>query len=201
MCEPDRTGPANPAQNLWKEQTMTTQIFTPQRLADRAAGLERRIRRRNIIEYAAAAIVVAVSFGAALMAVMAGIETLPDAIIIAGLVVLGMGTLVVVWQLHARTGSPKASNGNQASFRSYRAELVRQRDALRAVWLWYLAPFVPGLLLIYAADLFRPEPNYVLSLSLLAGTLALVIFLCWLNLVAARGIDAEIEVLDADLDR
>lgn len=179
---------------------MTEQTFAPEHLANRAAGLERHIRRRNGFEYIAGGIVAVISFGAALLALLGGVDDLAHAVLIAGLFVLGIGTLIVLWQIHARTGSPQATSGREPSLRAYRAELVRQRDALRSVWLWYLAPFTPGLFVIYGAEFFKPEPEVALNLALLGGTLALVVFLGWLNLVAARQIDTEIKALDASLE-
>lgn len=192
------TQPRNPNQ-IWKEQSMQAQTFTPEMLSRRARGLDDHIRRRNLFEYCAAGLVVAVCLVISALLIGSGIDTTADAISLAGTLTLAAGSAIVIWQMHARTGAPRASAGGNATFASMRAELVRQRDALRRVWLWYLVPFAPGLFLIYGADLVRPGVNPTLSLLLLAGTLGLAVFLCWLNLVAARRMDAEIERLDSDL--
>lgn len=184
---------------IWKEQTMQAQTFTPEMLARRARGLDDHIRRRNVFEYAAAGIVIVFCLVISALLLSSGIETTADAISLAGTLTLAAGCGVVIWQMHARTGTPRAHAGDNTTFASMRAELVRQRDALRRVWLWYLVPFAPGLLLIYGADLFRPGANLVLGAVLLIGTLALAVFLCWLNLVAARRMDTEIERLDSEL--
>jgi hypothetical protein len=78
----------------------------------------------------------------------------------------------------------------------HRSQLVRQRDLLRSVWLWYLLPFVPGLLLIQigraAGDPSRPL-RVVMS-----ATISVLVFLGigWLNQRAARKLDREIEGLE-----
>lgn len=197
--KPDGDTPRRPNE-IWKEQAMQAQTFTPQMLARRARGLDDHIRRRNLFEYAAAGIVIVICLTVSALLIAAGIKATADAISLAGTLTLAAGSGIVIWQMHARTGTPRASAGNNATFASMRAELVRQRDALRRVWLWYLLPFAPGLFLIYGADLFRPDANLVVGSVLLIGTLALILFICWLNLVAARRMDAEIEKLDSDLD-
>jgi hypothetical protein len=78
----------------------------------------------------------------------------------------------------------------------HRGQLVRQRDLLRSVWLWYLLPFVPGLLLLLigraAAD---PGGAPRVALSAMVGVLVFL-GIGWLNERAARGLDREIETLD-----
>ena len=196
--KPDGDDPRRP-NAIWKEQAMHAQTFTPHMLARRAQGLDAHIRRRNLFEYMAAGAVIVFCLAIAALLVASGIETTADAISLAGILTLAAGSAIVAWQMHARTGAPRASSGDRATLASMRAELVRQRDALRRVWLWYLLPFAPGLFLIYGADLFRPGANLMLGSVLFAGTLVLVVFICWLNLVAAKRMDAEIEKLDDEL--
>lgn len=192
------SAPRNP-KNLWKEQHVHAQTFSPDQLARKAQGLDAHIRRRNRFEYIAAGAVIAFCLVISAFLVADGIGTLADAISLAGILTLAGGSGVVAWQMRARTGAPRASAGNETTLASMRAELVRQRDALRQVWVWYLLPFWPGLLLIYGADFFRPDSNLALSLILLTGTLAVTLLIAWLNLVAARRMDDEIARLDADL--
>lgn len=188
----------NPA-DLWKDQPMQTQSFTPEMLARNAKGLDAHIRRRNLFEYIAAGAVIVFCLLISALVAASGVETLADAILFAGTLTLAAGSGIVIWQMHSRTGTPRASAGSHATFASMRAELVRQRDALRRVWLWYLLPFAPGVILIYGADFVRPDGNVVLSSALLIATLGIVVFICWLNLVAARRMQDEIDRLDRDL--
>ena len=198
MSDNPEQRPSSPP-HLWKDQPMQTQSFTPEMLAKNASGLDRHVRRRNRFEYLAAGAVIAFCLVMAALLVAGGIETLADAISLAGILTLAAGSGIVIWQMHDRTGTPRAGTGSHATFASLRAELVRQRDALQRVWLWYLLPFAPGILLIYGADFARPDGNTALSLSLLLATLGVVLFICWLNLVAARRMQAEIDKLDRDL--
>ena len=185
-------------QNVWKEQDMQARRFTPDMLARNAAGLDAHIRRRNIFEYLAAGAVIVFCLVISVMMVAGGVSGFADSMVLAGTLTLAAGSAIVIWQMHARTGQPRASSGEEATLASMRSELVRQRDALRKVWIWYLLPFAPGLFLIYGADLFRPQGNIALSSGLLAGTLGLAVFICWLNLLAARRMDAEIKKIDAE---
>ena len=194
---PNGGDPRRP-KDIWKEQDVQSQTFTPAMLAKSAARLDANIGRRNIIEYVAAGAVIAFCIVMAAMMVMDGISGLAGAMVLAGTMVLAAGSGVVIWQMHTRTGKPQASGGEAATLASMRSELVRQRDALRQVWVWYLLPFAPGLFLIYGADFFRPDGNVALSVGLLAGTLGLGVLIGWLNLRAARGMDAEIAKIDAE---
>jgi len=56
--------------------------------------------------------------------------------------------LFVIWQLWWRT-SLRALPGDlmgRAALDYLRHQLERQRDALSSAWLWYIAPFMPGLI-------------------------------------------------------
>lgn len=56
--------------------------------------------------------------------------------------------LFVIWQLWWRTRT-RALPGDlmgRAALDYHRHELERQRDALSGAWLWYIAPFMPGLI-------------------------------------------------------
>jgi len=79
----------------------------------------------------------------------------------------------------------------------HRSQLARQRDLLRSIWTWYLLPFVPGLLFLFigraAAD---PGGASRVALSAIVGVL-MFLGIGWLNERAARGLDREIEMLDA----
>ena len=77
-----------------------------------------------------------------------------------------------------------------------RSELVRQRDLLRSVWWWYLAPFVPGLLLILGGvALERPGRWGWLAPGIVAAVTFVGIGL--LNQRVARKLQRRIDDLDA----
>jgi len=85
----------------------------------------------------------------------------------------------------------------------HRRELVRQRDALRSVWRWYLAPFVPGLLVFIVgttieAGVHAPLWAVIATSAVSLGFVSLIFAGVWaLNAYAARKLDQEINSLDA----
>ena len=169
-------------------------------LADIHARSERfqsRIRNRNLIEYVAAGSVVAV-FGWM-------IAPVPEPIVQVGAALIVLGALYVCWKLHQLGRAATRSEmdaGAQSWAAFHRAELTRQREALRTVWSWYLAPFVPGMLVFLAGVSFteaNPAPFparlgvFLASLTLMAAVFAVI----WLlNARAARRLQREIEALD-----
>jgi hypothetical protein len=67
-----------------------------------------------------------------------------------------VAALFVVWQLHKRGAAemlPASSRTPLIVF--HREALTRQRDALRSVGTWYLAPFIPGCALIVLGRYFQ----------------------------------------------
>ncbi len=83
-----------------------------------------------------------------------------------------------------------------------RQELIRQRDALRSVGLWYLAPFIPGMALVMMGRWFQSHAAHrALAfdhlLILLTSGLAVLVFLAiWLlNLYGAKRLQQRIDAL------
>jgi hypothetical protein len=181
--------------DLWAHQPVAPIDVAPEALERRARRLERRVGRRNAIETVAGGAVILL-FGA--MGVRA-----PDMLFRIACAAIVIGVLVVMWSLHRR-GAARRPDASGAPVRDhYRAELVRQRDALAGVWRWYLAPLIPGLALFFAA-LWRSVsvtdgaaaanaailPAALIAVAILAG-------IHWLNRVAARRLSATIAALDA----
>lgn len=189
--------PACDPRTIWKEQEMTARIPTARHLEERHRWLEDRIRRRNRREYVAGGVV----FAAALLLagwMLAGGADPHRIAVAAGALLLGAGAAFACAQLHRRTGGPVTIDGSDSTRACYRADLVRQRDALRSVFGWYIAPFLPGLVLIYAAVLLGPGTDRPHALILAALT---AVFLAWvlqMNRKAAAGIDAEVQALDEE---
>lgn len=162
-----------------------------------AQRFQSRIRSRNMMEYGAAAFVIAAF---AWMAV-----TIPEPIVRVGAALIIAGALYVCWKLHelgraATRGELDAGAQSWAAF--HRAELTRQRDALRTVWSWYLAPFVPGMLVFLAGVSFteaNPAPLparlgvFLAGLGIMAAVYAVI---WWLNAIVAKRLDSEIAALD-----
>jgi Flp pilus assembly protein TadB len=182
--------PPHDIKALWREQKTEGH---PMSLAQiHARGFQSRIRRRNLVEYVASAIVVAAFSGYVVF--------LPSPILKLASAMIVVGTLLVVWQLHKRGSArslPPGASG-QSSLAFHRAELVRQRDALRTVWLWYLMPFAPGMVL-FNAGLLLHQPGPPLTQRLPVPVVGAAVFLgIWLlNRRGAKRLQREIDDLDA----
>lgn len=191
MSEPDRL------RNLWTAQPEEPFSMSPADLRNRAHRLQSKIRLRNLIEYLAAGIVV-VTFGWVAAVASGGVAK-------AGAALIALGAIYVSWRLHmlARAASREevaAAADSCADF--HRAELVRQRDALRAIWSWYLGPLVPGLVLFWIGVGVAPSVDLPLigRIAIAAVGLAIgaaVFFgIAALNRRAASALQTEIDALD-----
>jgi hypothetical protein len=168
--------------------------MTETEIRARAQKFNATIGWRNAREYMAAGFVV-LFFG--YFAV-----TDPNPVKQIGAAAIVVAAMFVSWVLYAQM-SPAGDTGTAVSwYDRHRAELVRQRDALRAVWRWYAAPFVPGLLLMMAARHIYPEFRLDEPAALVAmlGPIAFlgIVFgaVIWLNLWAAGKVQRDIEELD-----
>src|SRR5690606_35891927 len=135
-----------------------------------------KVKRRNLIEYVAAAFVI-LMFGWYATLPLADTPLWP----VANIMII-IGTLVVVWNLHriGRASATPASAEFGALLDFHRAELVRQRDALRTVWLWYIAPFIPGFALWLAALwIGTPDDQKTMAWGIeLGGSALIAILVC-----------------------
>ena len=185
---PDEMNPNDP-RNLWQGQEVEKVILTVDEVRRRAARFERRIHWRNVREYLAGALVTA--FWTVQLWRAHGWRLTPAVLTIAG-------TIYVMFQLHRR-GSARplpADVGIRGSIEFHRVELERQRDALHAVWHWYLLPFVPGL----AAVLVVTGIDHGINAVLIGmGVFFVLVFVgIWaLNEWVARKLDRKIQELKA----
>lgn len=124
---------------LWKDQSMTTAAFSLDELKAEAKRMHRRIAFRNATEYAVCVVVIC---GFAFH-----VYKFPFPLMRVGSVLTIIATLFVAWQMKRRASNQAlpSAPGGQSWLEFQRSQLVRQRDALRSVWLWYVAPFVPGV--------------------------------------------------------
>src|SRR5690606_4327207 len=64
------------------------------------------------------------------------------------------------WQLHRRASAvPPEESGIVPLHQFMRAQYVRQRDALRGIFWWYLLPFFPGTVLFLAGSMYAPDTH------------------------------------------
>lgn len=189
--------------DLWQQGSGEPPRFTPEEFRGRMSGFERTIRRRNMREYAAAALVMGI------FAYYAWI--FPTLILRAGCGLIIASTVYVAYQLHRRAASrhAPAEMGMRNCVDFQRSELERQRDALKAVWSWYLLPFLPGMTVFLAGlsqftksmteGAGRPfhTAAALAGFSLVAGCVAAVFVLIWmLNKRTAEKLQKQIDDLD-----
>jgi hypothetical protein len=186
----------DPLRHAWQSTGSDTPLPSLETVRGGADRFYRMIRRRNRIEYAACVLVV-VFFG-----IMVFRAHSPAAQLGAALIVLG--TIFVGWQLHRRASAivPPAADAAEPILVHQRAQLVRQRDALEQVGLWYLLPLFPGLMLMMLAPAFDTGPAALLTFK--AGTwfaIAVNLFvfggIWWLNRLVARKLQKAVDEIDA----
>ena len=148
--------------------------------------------RRNRGEYIASALVVALySF---FFYTSDGFWTQMGALLVIG------GTLYVAFQLRRRGSSRTVLLGTD-SISFHRAELQRQRDALRSIWRWYLGPLVPGLtVFVVGSEVDEPPIEWVPLLVCLVLVLAVFGVTARLNHWAAWQMQRELDEL-AEVER
>lgn len=123
----------------WRSEDEESYIVSVEELRARAEQLSAGVRRRNLAEYCAGALVAAVDgyyflhFGSLLA--RAG----------SALMLAAIAWIVLHLHQHGSTGSMPTQALRSLDFLT--AELVRQRDLLRNVWNWYLLPLIPGMTL------------------------------------------------------
>jgi hypothetical protein len=190
--------------SLWQTMPVETVSVSLEAMRAKAHGFQKRIRRRNFIEYAATVVVVIVLVWYATLPSRAGLMwPISNGLIIAGM-------LVVALNLHrrARATSPPVDASAQSLIDFQRAELTRQRDALRSMWLWYILPVVPGTILWFIAiGIHMTARNPERALTALSGA-AVVVTLMFaiiilLNLLGAARMQRMIDDLSryTDLDQ
>jgi len=189
--------------NAWQQLPGEPPRFTPEELRGRISKFERTILRRNLREYFAAAFVLAV------FAYYAWI--FPTLLLRIGCGLLIVGTAYVITQLHRRasTRPVPVDMGLQNCLDFQRSQLANQRDALNAVWSWYLLPFVPGMA-VFLIGLFQFTKNIteaagkpfhagaaLLGFAIVTGCVtAIFILIGMLNHRAARKLQLQIDDLD-----
>lgn len=171
------------------EQRSAFVAVDPDVVRARAARFARTIRWRNLREVISGHFVVLAGAGIAYHA------SSPYGRF--GGVSLAIGASIVVAVIVRRTRNllpppPDAPTCEVMAFE--RSELERQAHLLERAWLWYLAPFVPSIVAIYAGAarvaLSRPEHGGSLPFVglLFVATAGVLVLVGWLNVRAARSL-------------
>lgn len=191
------------ARDSWQSGGSAAPLPPLEELRARADKFHRTIARRNWLEYAVGIVLIA-TFGSVLLFGPLPWHDGPTAVVKLASALALVGVAVVMWQLHHRAAplSPPEHGGQLSVLEFQRRELVRQRDALKSVLLWYLAPLVPGLLVFMAGPLLAGPldqwewPSLGSALRLLVAP-AIFVGVWWINQLAAGMLQREIDEIDA----
>jgi len=183
--------------SLWQSMPVDTLAVSAEEMGAKARAFQAKIRRRNAIEYVATAFVVVIfSWYATLPSRATWLWPLANVMVVAGV-------LMVAVNLHRRARAVAAPENAPAAslIRFQRAELVRQRDALKSVWLWYILPVTPGVIVWFIAfgigALARDPARGVVAL-VSSGLVVVLVFavIILLNLLGAAALQRQIDALD-----
>ena len=183
--------PLNNPQQLWQTQPLEGTKMSAEAIRLRAGKFERKIAGRNLRETIAGVLAIG---GFSYFFVMS------DAIldrITWGLFIAGMIWVIAVLHLKGAPKNLSADVGGATCVDFFRSELERQRDLVRDVWPWYLAPLVPGYLALNASWVFA-SPRIVswTRLTLLDAFFVAVFVGVWkMNQRAARRLQQSIDGL------
>ena len=176
----------------WTDIAGDARFADPGQCSHRADRLGRTVKRRNAVEYAAAALVTAVFGASAFAAAMDG-----DWLSAACLAINLPAVAFVVWYLHAKGGQAPMRPEEPCAVYLVRA-LERQRELLSRAWLWYIGPFIPGAVGLYGLVAWRvaAKAGWAVALQglIVPAAITFGIFggIAALNLWAARRIKFEI---------
>jgi hypothetical protein len=190
-------------EKLWQGQATDSQKIAAQVLRRKMQKFERRIVWRNLREYVAGAIV-AIAFAYYTY-------RFPMLLVRIGCVLVIVGAVYVLYELHRRASAePAPAEMAMSSCVEFQLrQLERQRDALRAVWSWYLLPFLPGMC-VFLLGIFQfamrtanaaGQPfSTTVAVSffcLVSAGVAVVFFAVWkLNQWAAKKLQMQIDELN-----
>lgn len=186
----------DPVQNLWQNQPQEQFSMSTDEIRLKASKFQGTVSSRNMRELVVGGILVV------LFAVFAWLA--PSPLGKAAELLTAAGIAIAMWQLLRQA---KAATVDEVCLvtdwaRFHREQLARQRDALRRVWLWYLAPLVPGAVLhwiaVGQADFAKGNLIAAVATSAVGILVMVLVFggIYWLNLKAARNLQAEIDRID-----
>jgi hypothetical protein len=181
-------------QQAWQRQALDAPRINLAYLRHRTENLRRRSRMRNALEYVGgiAGIVFCLSGG------WDFIRPRPLMMLSTVLWVLAVLYLLVQWHRRASAQEPAGTLGTLDALQFYRQQLVRQRDARRRNWRWWLPPLIPCLVVMFAAFLVEVKP---VPWFAIAGLAAWVVFgvtmSVWAYERVACGLQKEIDALDS----
>jgi len=182
------------ARESWQASVTDATLPSLDQVRAGADKFYRRLRMRNAIEYVACVVVV-VSFGIYTFTLEHIFQRIGSAMIVAG-------TLFAAWQLNRRASAvPPESAGEMPIMDFVRMQMVRQRDALKSIFWWYILPFLPGMTVFLIGNGLDPEMAAKTPIWVRWVALTVIVTLLggvwWLNQHAARKLQGKIDEIDA----
>lgn len=165
--------------------------------SQRADSFERKVKRRNWLEYVVGFIMIPL-FGAGSV----GAAWEGELFIAASMAAIALGVIVVLWNLHRRASNLVRVPEDPCLIHLKR-QYSHQYAALRAVPIWYIGPIVPGVLLFYFAVMagVAEKIGWAAAAAGTAGSAAISFgifgIVALLNWNAARLLKRKIDAIDA----
>jgi hypothetical protein len=179
---------------LWQRQALDAPRINLAYIRHRTGSLARRTRIRNAFEYVGGIVGVVWVIGSG----WNFIRPRPLMTVSIALWVLAMVYILVQWHRRASAQTPAEQLGTLDALQFYRQQLVRQRDARRGNWRWWLPPVAPALILMFISFIVEVQPTPWVAIL---GLAAWVVFGVTMSAVGyekvARGLQAEIDALDS----
>jgi hypothetical protein len=184
--------PPKDLKTVWQNQHLEATQMSIEEIRSKARSFERKIRRRNLREYVAAA------FIAAFFGFFAWRPPLP--IMRVGSIAVAVGALCFAYELHRRGSSQTEPKdlGTTGSLDFYIRQLERQRNLFDQSWKWMLW-LIPGMIVLIAGAIVS-APIRKIGPFLVLAILWTAIWL-WMmlkrNKRKARDLQQEIDELSA----
>lgn len=182
--------------SLWQSQPYSNPdslvAASEQNIQQHISGFRRKITQRNRQESLCAVIVMLI-FGYYCW-------VLPELLLRVGSGLIVLGSAVILYQLQYRAAFKElpAELLGLPSIHYYRAELTRQRDVLRSLWLYQFAPVLPGIG-VFFWGMAQPNPaDFPWQITSVVLVPFLVVIA--MNLNTARKIQIEINKLDQEFE-
>ncbi len=183
----------NSVLELWQSQPVEGVKMSVEEIRKRANKFENKIVRRNRREIVSCFIVSALF-----------LYFLVDTPYLVFRISYGMFILAMIWiaiQIRRKgaVNSLPVELGASSSLQFFRAELERHRDVLKNVWPWYLAPMLPGYIMmsIGYAITFPQRVRWFGVIAFDVFSILLFIGIWKMNARAARCVQRSIDELDA----
>jgi high-affinity Fe2+/Pb2+ permease len=181
--------PTDALKQAWLGQPTTQPGISLHDVKRASKKFQRHIGIRNLVEYAAAVFVV-IGYSQMMLKKQ-------ELLVQIGCVLIVIGTLYIVVQIHSRMSSQKAPadalGGTFVDF--HRAAVMRQIAGLESVLYWYLLPFAPGWTLFIIQTAI--EKAWAGFTFLVTSALVLGFGIVHLNKWAARRLRRKLEEFDA----